>query len=312
MVLVNCFVHGDIDEAGTMCSFHAPVPLNFFQLNEYFPFAGNFHFRLKTPGASVGLTGIDYVWFDILKNDEPLPIPPSNDVVEIRALVLDLPNEYTNDDDYADYLEEINQGLGVNPHERPNRSFAETKKTGRGLLQKISQGVSKTKSAAKTINMQSVAKGATSLWNTVKATASHIQQSIAVKTSMLSDASEENLANLSEDLASVFSESRHSNLLKELWRVMFPDRQFERNSLIWREAGWQQQDPVTDLKASGILAVRTMTFMCRTFPERSQDMLTRNKANIKANYPFAIVGINLTLLLADLIGLKDQKYEIFL
>jgi hypothetical protein len=37
-------------------------------------------------------------------------------------------------------------------------------------------------------------------------------------------------------------------------------------------------------------------------------MLTRNKANIKANYPFAIVGINITLLLGELLSLRDHKY----
>ena len=37
-------------------------------------------------------------------------------------------------------------------------------------------------------------------------------------------------------------------------------------------------------------------------------MLNAQKPNAATNYPFAIVGINITLLLATIISLKDQKY----
>ena len=40
---------------------------------------------------------------------------------------------------------------------------------------------------------------------------------------------------------------------------------------------------------------------------QSQERLNKNKANIKTNYPYAIVVINLTLLLADLLSLRDNK-----
>jgi hypothetical protein len=37
-------------------------------------------------------------------------------------------------------------------------------------------------------------------------------------------------------------------------------------------------------------------------------MIEKNKQNMKSNYPFAIVGVNLCLLLIDLLNLRDQKY----
>jgi hypothetical protein len=37
-------------------------------------------------------------------------------------------------------------------------------------------------------------------------------------------------------------------------------------------------------------------------------MLSKNKANVKSNYPFAIVAINITLLLGEQLGLRDHKY----
>jgi ELMO/CED-12 family len=45
------------------------------------------------------------------------------------------------------------------------------------------------------------------------------------------------------------------------------------------------------------------------YPLKAQAMLNANKLNTKTNYPFAIVGINITLLLAELLNLRDQRYE---
>ena len=35
----------------------------------------------------------------------------------------------------------------------------------------------------------------------------------------------------------------------------------------------------------------------------------RNKINQKSKYPFAIVGVNISLLLADILQIKDQAFE---
>lgn len=42
--------------------------------------------------------------------------------------------------------------------------------------------------------------------------------------------------------------------------------------------------------------------------KKCQEMVVANKENIKTNYPFAIVCVNLTLLLIDALSVRDSKY----
>lgn len=51
-----------------------------------------------------------------------------------------------------------------------------------------------------------------------------------------------------------------------------------------------------------------MIYMGSKYTARTQKMLSAQMPNAATNYPFAIVGINTTLLLATIISLKDQKY----
>lgn len=112
---------------------------------------------------------------------------------------------------------------------------------------------------------------------------------------------------LSKDVSTTFSGSSqfHVQLLERLWGVQFPGRPFERTSPTWKLAGWQKEDPVADLKNSGLLAIHSMIYLGETYAEAAQQMLQSNQANKRNNYPFAIVGVNLTLLLAELFKLRD-------
>jgi hypothetical protein len=42
-----------------------------------------------------------------------------------------------------------------------------------------------------------------------------------------------------------------------------------------------------------------------TYPERSKAMIEANKNSTKNNYPYAIVGVNLTLLMVDVVRLRE-------
>lgn len=50
-----------------------------------------------------------------------------------------------------------------------------------------------------------------------------------------------------------------------------------------------------------------MSYLAHTYPSKTQDMIKKNKANIKVNYPFAIVGINICLLLAEHLNIRNGK-----
>lgn len=54
-----------------------------------------------------------------------------------------------------------------------------------------------------------------------------------------------------------------------------------------------------------------MRYLGQTYPEETQRMVITQRENIKSHYPFAVVGINLTLLLVDLLGIKEKRFTIY-
>lgn len=283
-----------------------------------FPYEGEFRFRLKIQGSVMGFKE-EFVWLDLIDgNTGEFSSCLSNDEIDVQVLVISLPDDSVDDPRYDNYLDSIDAEF--NQYSRANRhpvvgndaeSYKNNKNKGRmtqgkEMLKMISKGVRK---GAKTIATNSqlgvVQKGAASIWSTVR----KIQQSMSVN-EPLSDLAEENLSHLSEDISTSFTESDaiHVSLLSNLWEVLFPNEgPFQRNSTVWREAGFQKNDPVSDLKASGVLSIRAMTYLGVKYPLKAQSMLQANKINTKTNYPFAVVGINITLLLSELLNLRDQR-----
>jgi hypothetical protein len=82
---------------------------------------------------------------------------------------------------------------------------------------------------------------------------------------------------------------------------------FEADSPRWKTAGFQKTNPTQDLKGSGVLSLKAMLYMGRQYPDKTQQMLLRNTANVKTNYPFAVVGINMTILLCDILGIREKR-----
>jgi hypothetical protein len=318
---VDCTLAGGDDwpEAGTRCTFLVPHPVSARVIDKLFPFEGRFHYRVKISGDLIGISE-RFVWVDLQRGDErEIPFVASSSTIEIQALILELPQEYTDDSDYKDYLETCNQELGLNPLERPHRGQIEDGTSSKSLLKKLTKGVKKRTVAvaesigvAVPVSVSSVAHGAASIWNKFVSKASEISSSIAhgaANGGGTSDEADENLADLAADVSSGYNDSvpRHAQLLRDLWEAHQFGPNFERVSDKWKEAGWQKPDPIADLKASGVLALRAMSYFGQKYPEKSQSMLHRNKANIKTNYPYAVVGVNITLLLAELLNLRDNK-----
>lgn len=182
--------------------------------------------------------------------------------------------------------------------------------------------------------VQQVTKGIGSLWNSVKhvatSAASQIQQNIATmsEAGVPSDVAARHLGAFSDDLAVTFNDrdSRHVAALTALWNAMNDAAAvgaaattggtasrsplpFERESPRWKETlGFQGPNPVADLKSSGLLSLRAMTYLLTHYTSAAGGMVHRNRANVKTNYPFAIVGVNMTLLLADVMKLKNRTF----
>lgn len=329
-------IHGDVSDSGTRASVLCDAPLTLRKLQNLFPFEGVFHFRIKVSSRKCGFKDCDYLWLDIVELDKSIEC--EDNVVQIQALVVSIP-EGGDEDNFEDYIEEVSRYVPAErqPVSEPRPPKTSTlnideqdvsnssgffKSSGGETNSATSKPVSALKSIASTVksstqninlnlNLNTVKSGASSIWNKVKATAAQLQQQAA---NVSTDAATAKLANemlalLAKDVNTAYSDSSqfHVQVLERLWSVQFPGRAYERLSGTWKLAGWQKEDPVADLKNSGLLALHSMTYLGETYAEAAQQMLLNNQANKKNNYPFAIVGVNLTLLLAELFKLRDPQ-----
>lgn len=321
-MLVHCEVRGTgaIDEGvnGTRCSFYAgPPPVTLGQIERLFPFEGRFHFRQRVSGKSVKLTNTESVWLDLTDARKELQGPlPGQEALEILALALELPvvSEEESRQDVQQYLEEVAQEMpGLAAQDRPRRHAVESAKQKMGVQAKLKQGAASVfkhiSQAAQKTSLESVSSGVSSLWNSI----AKQTRDIFTGGSVLSDQAEGNLAELSDLLgqgALVASDAGHVDLMRDLWECLFPrcSDTFALRSDKWKEAGFQGPDPTADLKSTGLLAVRAMLHMGLSHPEKTQEVLQANRVNTKTKYPFAIVCVNITLLLAEILNLRDCKY----
>lgn len=77
-----------------------------------------------------------------------------------------------------------------------------------------------------------------------------------------------------------------------------------RCALQWRLMGWQQDDPTTDFRAAGLLGLTNLVDFATHHPEAFHNVMEKKSGvRVELEYPFAAAGINLTVMLLDLIGL---------
>ena len=165
-------------------------------------------------------------------------------------------------------------------------------------------------SSSHNLNIEKINSGASNIWNIVKQKASQLHIPGSSESRICSNESKLILSDLALKTSTVFDpkNQEHIQLLQRFWRCVYPNHPFESNSVLWKQVGFQKSDPSQgDLKNSGLLALFTMINLSETYPERSKAMIEANKNNLKTNYPYAIVGINLTLLLIDVLRIRDSQ-----
>jgi hypothetical protein len=311
MLQLRYQTHGQAVEEGTSCSVFVPSgPITKSLLMDHFPFEGTFHYRMKIYDNKSG-----YCWKDILPEDNFIAEEDSRNfqsgTVDIQVLIISA--EYSRGD-FCQYYKDMETELGSIDTRIPAQNAVESANRERTTQQtKYNKPSESGANKAHGMNLDKLAKGATNIaggmWSTLVSTASSIHHSLK-SSAPLTDEADEQLAHLADKLGSAFSDddAAHLAALQRLWCVLFPGLPFERHSNTWKEAGFQSNDPIKDLKQSGLLALEAMIYLGSVREERTHIMLASQKANAAINYPFAIVGINLTLLLASIISLKDHRY----
>lgn len=98
----------------------------------------------------------------------------------------------------------------------------------------------------------------------------------------------------------------HVELLKKFWRLAHDDdSSFVRVGNEWTAFGFQRDDPVSDLRGGGVLALRNLVNFLDLQPEYARVIMTSRRHekvdNFDGFYPFAAAGINVTGLLCGIL-----------
>ncbi|KAH9618492.1 hypothetical protein KSS87_021860 [Heliosperma pusillum] len=127
----------------------------------------------------------------------------------------------------------------------------------------------------------------------------------------LSPLQEERLGKLQSRLQVPFDGNRieHQDALKRLWRLAFPNRELPPlKSELWKEMGWQGTDPSTDFRGGGYISLENLIYFAEKYPESFQCLLHKlDGRRAEWEYPFAVAGINISFMLAQMLDLQSGK-----
>ncbi|KAK9124924.1 hypothetical protein Scep_013770 [Stephania cephalantha] len=129
------------------------------------------------------------------------------------------------------------------------------------------------------------------------------------KGTILSPLQEERLNKLQQRLKLPFdgSQPEHQDALRQLWRLAYPGRELPAlKSEAWKEMGWQGSDPSTDFRGGGFISLENLIFFASKYPESFQRLLNKQDGRrAEWEYPFAVAGINISFMLAQMLGLQS-------
>eukprot|EP00750_Incisomonas_marina_P007177 INCI14775.1.p1 GENE.INCI14775.1~~INCI14775.1.p1 ORF type:complete len:454 (+),score=73.91 INCI14775.1:269-1630(+) len=116
----------------------------------------------------------------------------------------------------------------------------------------------------------------------------------------------------------------HDNAVEEDSIVVAPLRRrgsFRLVSTAWKNIGFQQENPLQDIRSGGTLAICNLDFFARHYPEKVKAMCRRQQAvrlasRFRRGYPFATASINVTRMICMLFNLVNkygarQAYDSF-
>ncbi|KAH8070846.1 ELMO domain-containing protein [Aureococcus anophagefferens] len=121
------------------------------------------------------------------------------------------------------------------------------------------------------------------------------------------------LAAVEGELNRSFDEASDLPLLKRLWVAAQGDEAvpFERTGEAWTQFGFQQEDPISDLRGGGVLGLANLVAFLERSPFFARPIMASRRPAAAAFdpeqpgfYPFACAGINVTLALCEFAGLR--------
>lgn len=139
----------------------------------------------------------------------------------------------------------------------------------------------------------------------------YMLQNLSLKRSMpfvLSESEQRALDEFRERTAKNFdvNDDEHQKVLQRLWKMSFLDDRdgYAPVSDKWKMLGFQTNNPSTDFRGAGIFGLSNLIYYGEKYPRRFNKAIgdRTNKEFDLSQYPFAISGLNVTMLLFELLG----------
>ena len=105
------------------------------------------------------------------------------------------------------------------------------------------------------------------------------------------------------DITTVYEKEKHEELMRIFYSLAIsPDEsQYRPQDPCWKLIGFQNEDPVSDIRGGGILSLRCLIYFFEKRSAIAKDMINRRSDRTDgANYPIAAAGINVCRMLAIL------------
>lgn len=99
----------------------------------------------------------------------------------------------------------------------------------------------------------------------------------------------------------------HQDALRQLWRSAYPNRELPGlKSELWKDMGWQGNDPSTDFRGGGFISLENLIFFAHTYPDAFQNLLNKKEGSrAEWEYPFAVAGINISFMLVQMLDIQS-------
>ncbi|EFA77800.1 engulfment and cell motility ELM family protein [Heterostelium album PN500] len=98
--------------------------------------------------------------------------------------------------------------------------------------------------------------------------------------------------------------AEHETYLTELWTCLYPDLPFEKKSPLWKDFGFQSEDPTRDFRGMGLLGLLNLIYLVKNHRPWVDSVLKENR-----DYPFAVAGINITNLMFEILNVNDDALQ---
>lgn len=161
-------------------------------------------------------------------------------------------------------------------------------------------------------NSAAIGKSITKLWSTGVAKVGSMKVSMDSRTSVQMPnppphEAQEVLGRLSDELSNKERGKEQRDLLGSLGKFITPT--YPSQPAAWKQGGFVSENPADDLVKTGTLGLRALVYFTKRYTHKATQMMESQKQCTSSHYPFAIVGVNLTLMLADVFCLKERKFE---